>query len=321
VSEILPGIHRIESVYNGRLITCHLLRGERTLLVDSGFPHTATETIIPYLDSIGVSDIHWLVTTHASGDHFGGNAAIKHHSPQVQIIAHTLDADAISNHATFIQEHITFFQKQGVPLAEVKLDDLEFIRLHGPEAPIDQTLASNAHLSLSGTWQVDLLRAPGHTPGHLMLYDPLHRALISGDALMGAGVPNLAGGLDMPPHYFDANWYIQTIRTARALEPQHLFATHYAPRHGSGVQQFLDESETFVEHFEASFLTILESQRTALSVADLIQASRGILGIPEATYQYGMLVLAHLKSLKQKGYVQSRRAGTTTRWRLKETYV
>ena len=50
MAELLPGIHRIETNFNDRRIAMHLLVGEKALLVDSGFPWTATEAILPYLE-------------------------------------------------------------------------------------------------------------------------------------------------------------------------------------------------------------------------------------------------------------------------------
>ena len=36
--EIVPGIHRLESYIGDKLMAHHLIRGERSLLVDTGTP-------------------------------------------------------------------------------------------------------------------------------------------------------------------------------------------------------------------------------------------------------------------------------------------
>lgn len=314
MAQVLPGIHRIESVFDNRLVASHLLRGEHSVLVDSGFPHTAKDTILPYLDSIGLRHLDWLVITHASGDHFGGNAAVKRHFPQVKIIAHDLDAESIAHHKIFVREHVALFQKKGVPLADLDPKSPEFIRLHGPEVRVDQKIQETLRLDLNDGWQCSLMHAPGHTPGHLIVFDHLHRALVSGDALMGRGIPNLEGQLEMPPHYFGVDWYLQTIKRVRELEPEYLFATHYPPLQGNDVRHFLDESEEFVRHFERQFLDALSATHRLLTIPEMIQISQELLGIPGATYQYGMLVAAHLENLRLRGYVKCRKIGSSPHW-------
>ena len=52
--EVAPGIHRIESVLGPRPFSQYLLRGERTLLVDTGVKETPGEVILPWLASAGI---------------------------------------------------------------------------------------------------------------------------------------------------------------------------------------------------------------------------------------------------------------------------
>ncbi len=48
MTEVAPGIHRIESVLGPRPFSQYLLRGERTLLVDTGIVSTPAEVILPF---------------------------------------------------------------------------------------------------------------------------------------------------------------------------------------------------------------------------------------------------------------------------------
>ena len=227
--EILPGIHRIESVFENRIITSYLLCGKQALLVDSGLAYTPEETIFPYLDRINlpVETIKWLVVTHASGDHFGGNHAIKSRSPLTTIVAHELDADGVSNHEIYIREQIDWIRECDVPYPTVRPDDEGFLRLHGPETPVDWQVQDGQQIDLGDGWVVTLYHTPGHTAGHLMVHDARHGVLFAGDGLMGDGVPAVDGSLALPPHYFEVDWYLYTIAKVRALSPQYILATHY----------------------------------------------------------------------------------------------
>jgi glyoxylase-like metal-dependent hydrolase (beta-lactamase superfamily II) len=299
MSEILPNIHRIDSQFGGRLLTSYLLAGNQALLVDSGLAYTPQEIILPYLENtqIPVEKIRWLVVTHASGDHFGGNAAIKHRSPQTIITAHKLDVEAISNHSIFIAEHITALGADGIPVPDMKADSPDFLALHGPETPVDWVVQGGEELVMDESWSVKLLHAPGHTPGHLMVFDPLNRSLFIGDAIMADGIPDLEGRLVMPPHYFEVDWYLQTIKTARNLMPEYILPTHYAPIQGKEVEVFLNNSQAFVTRFETILLDLLRNNRQPLDMATVIKIIRDWLGIPDCDYQYGLLVRAHLRKL------------------------
>jgi glyoxylase-like metal-dependent hydrolase (beta-lactamase superfamily II) len=128
-----------------------------------------------------VEQIKWLVVTHASGDHFGGNHVIKRHSPGTTIVAHELDADCIANHLTYIREQIGWIRGYTVPYPPVRVDDPEFLALHGVETPVDWRVQGGESLDLGDGWSVVLLHMPGHTAGHLMVYDARHRAVFAGD--------------------------------------------------------------------------------------------------------------------------------------------
>lgn len=301
--EILPGVHRIESVFNRRLVTSYLLAGKRALLIDSGFPHTAEETILPDLNRLGISveQINWLVVTHASGDHFGGNYLIKSCSPRTTIVAHELDADSIANHSTLIAEHIELMRDYGFPYPMIRADDPKFLALHGPETRVDWRVHGGESLDLGSGWSVTLMHTPGHTPGHLVVYDTKHRAVFAGDAIMGHGVPDANGNLVMPPHYFEVDWYLQTIAKVRALNPQYILATHYEPLVGRAVMEFLEASESFVAKCDSAITGILETASKPLDILSIVETLRRSIGIPDADYQYGLLVRAHLRKLAQQG--------------------
>lgn len=306
--EILPGIHRIESVFEGRCLTSYLLVGKRVLLVDSGLAYTPDETILPYLKRLGmaVERITWLVVTHASGDHFGGNHVIKRHSPGTTIVAHQLDADCVADHAIYIREQIDWIRDYNVPYPTVRADDPEFLELHGPETPVDWRVQGGESLDLGDGWSVTLLHTPGHTEGHLMVCDARHRAVFAGDGIMGDGVPGVDGHLVLPPHYFEVDWYLETIAKLRYLDPEYILATHYRPLVGQHAAEHIDASAAFVQNCDSIILRALEAFGEPLDFLTIVDAVRRELGIcvgsiPASNYVYSLLVQAHLKRLVMSG--------------------
>jgi len=298
VTQIGPQIHRIESVFDGRWLASYLLAGRRPLLVDSGFAVTPETVIWPYLGQIGVpvDRLRWLVVTHASGDHFGGNGAIKQSAPRITVIAHAADAASIAQHTTFVAEHIDFLRAEGYPVPAISVADPGFRALHGAETSVDWVVQGGESLDLGEGWEVTLVHAPGHTPGHLVVWDPRHRVLFAGDALMGDGIPDVDGHLVMPPHYFDVEAYRRTLQTVRALSPQLILATHYLPIMGDGVERFLEASTAFVARCEEIVADLLAQPQPQPIIAATLVALRRALGIPGADYQYSLLARAHLRN-------------------------
>jgi glyoxylase-like metal-dependent hydrolase (beta-lactamase superfamily II) len=318
MTEIFPNVHRIDSVYQDRILTSYLLTGKHSLLIDSGFAFSPEQSIFPYLDqaNLSIEQVTWLVITHASADHCGGNHVIKNYSPQTCIIAHVLDAESIASHSFFIANHIDFLRKAGISVAEVKPDDPDFLSMQGAETAVDWSVRGGEKLEIDLGWSVILLHTPGHTPGHLAVYDPKNRALFAGDALMGTGVPDILGKLVMPPHYFDVEWYKSTINSARQNDPETILATHYPPIQNGLVNDFLIASERFIFNFDEIIMNILRKANNPLHIRSIIDQARRNLGIPSAEYQYGLLVYAHLNRLVQHGKVILKTKKHSNLWQL-----
>jgi len=306
MTEILPNIHSIQTAFDNRLLNMFLLVGqEGALLIDSGVSNTPEEIILPYLDRLGISveEIKWLVVTHASGDHFGGNHVLKSISPGIAIVAHKLDASSISNHSVFIKEHITDFRNDGIPCYEIDPTDQDFIAIHGLEVSVDWEVQGDEEIHLGNNWYATLLHTPGHTPGHLMVHDPAHRALFTGDGIMGNGVPDTKGNLNMPPSYFELDWYLETIEKVSQLSPHYILGTHYPLLFGDEALGFVEESRNFISVMCDVILAVLSSENGPISMPTIINRVRSEIRIPGSDYQYGMSIRAHLRDLVEKGVV------------------
>lgn len=320
VNGLLPNIHTIQSVFDRRLLNTYLFIADKAILIDSGLAYTPEETIFPYLKKINlpVEKIDWLVVTHASGDHYGGNGAIKRRAPHIKIIAHSRDAPAIASHDQFIREHITALKDDGIPVPAIQADDRGFLDLNGVETAIDWVVQGGEKIKLSANSPVALIHVPGHTPGHLAVYEPIQGALFCGDAIMGRGIPDISGRLVMPPHYFDVHQYLSTISLALLLKPQYIFLTHYPPIAHHDVMAFLDSSRTFVLEFHALLMDFLRKSRKPLSIIDIIPFAQKSLGIPDSEYQYGLLIRAHLQMLVDFGQASMNIMNGVPYWTLAE---
>ncbi|HEX4253069.1 MAG TPA: MBL fold metallo-hydrolase [Pseudonocardia sp.] len=151
-----------------------LLQGRQPALVDSGFVGHAEQTAEWVRAHTG--RLALVVNTHWHSDHVGGNGLLQ--AAGAGIAASTPDAQAVAR------------RDPGCCLAEY---------LDQPVAPytVDEPLSDGQVLRLGDAdWEV--VRTPGHTPGHLALWQPEERLLVVGDALSDydVGMVNLA--LDGP---------------------------------------------------------------------------------------------------------------------------
>jgi len=176
-----------------------LLRGRQPTLVDSGFVGHAGETAAWV--RAHTPDLDLVVNTHWHSDHVGGNAVLQ--AGGAGIAASATDALAVAR------------RDPGCCLAEY---------LDQPVAPytVNEPLDDGQVVRLGeADWEV--LRTPGHTPGHLALWQPEERLLAVGDALSDYDVGWVNLALDGPEATATA---LDSLRRLADLVPRVLLPSH-----------------------------------------------------------------------------------------------
>lgn len=136
-----------------------LLRGERPAMIDSGFVAHAKQT--EALASQASSRVDLVVNTHWHSDHVGANALFQ--STGTQIAASAIDSHALHN-------------------SDAGCCAAEYLDQPVPEYRVDLALRDGDR-TLLGDWEWEILAVPGHSPGHLALFDPEHRLAVVGDSV------------------------------------------------------------------------------------------------------------------------------------------
>lgn len=245
--EVVPGIHRIESVLGPRPFSQYLLRGERTVLVDSGVRATPQEVILPWLDErrIDPGEIDLVLVSHADVDHFGGNAAIRAASPSALVCAHAADVHLIESAERTMRERYGWYEEFGIGYPE---ETTAWLRESlGEDVPVDVVLVGGERIRIGPGLTVDVLHLPGHSAGHLGLWDARSRTAIVMDAVMAGGLLDTEGAVVHPPPIPDVGGYESSVRLLHSLGPERLLTAHYDMIEGPAVARFLDESLAFVE--------------------------------------------------------------------------
>jgi glyoxylase-like metal-dependent hydrolase (beta-lactamase superfamily II) len=304
--EVAPGIIRIESILGPRPFAQYLLRDERSLLVDTGIATTPDEVILPALRELGLDPAHldYLLISHADVDHFGGNAAIRAAAPRAIVCAHVADCDWIGNRERILRERYGWYAAHG-PDADYDADTKDWLRdALGPDLPVDLHLVGGEVFRLGPHLSVEVLHLPGHSLGHIGLWDPASRSAIITDAALGTGLLNNEGEVIHPPPYMHLEEYEATVRRLLGLAPERLLTAHYAVMEGALVERFLEESLDFVARARSAIEAEIEKS-TEVTIAGLMSALNQMLGpFTSMANELGGPIRAHLQEMVARGRIE-----------------
>src|SRR3954452_5837267 len=225
--EVAPGIHRIEGDLGERYVCQYLLVGEeRTLLVDTGLRDMPEEVIAPYLATLGrsLADLDDVLISHADVDHCGGNRALRAAAPGARLLCGEADRPWIESNRLMLAENYLWYEPYGCGPSP---DEVAFLtRELGGDAPVDIGLTGGETLRLGPDWRVEVLALPGHTPGHLGLWDARSGAAIVIDDALADGRYDCAANCIIPPRYSSVADSEAPTRRLRPLAPGLLLTAH-----------------------------------------------------------------------------------------------
>lgn len=292
MEEVAPGIHRIESDLGPRFMAQYLIVGEdRSVLVDTGLSSTPDDALAPALSSLTVEPDLVLIS-HADLDHCGGNRRIRELYPSALLACHELDRRWIESNTAMLAENYRWHEIYGFqPLDEA--EQQERLELLGGDAPVDVGLRGGETIRLGSGRRFDVLHLPGHTYGHIGLWESASRVAIIIDAALLDGIYDRAGNKLIPPRYYDAEAYRETIRLIRALEPELLLTAHYPVMGPAEARDFCDLSLGYVDAVESVVRAGLANDETRLSeLTDRVDAQLG--PFPEFMTEIAAGVRSHL---------------------------
>lgn len=314
--QLRPGLHRIQAPLGERFVALYLLVGQTAaLLVDTGIRESVTDTLLPYLEAEGIDPalLTWAVNTHCDFDHTGGNGALKQALPHVQIVAHRLDRDFTENIEHLVDGRYGEFRDTD------GFDDppetTAYLRSVTDLVPVDVVVEGDEVFDLGGR-SVTVLHVPGHSPGHLAVHDPARRALLIGDATLGATVPYADGRPAFPPTYRDTDPYLRSIERFAALDPELVLTAHYPVYEGDAAHAFLAESRDYVAAVDAVLIDVLHAAPAPSTTLELVRAAGARLGPWGAgALDYAIFpVTGNLERMRERGTVVESRRGSVRTW-------
>ncbi len=202
--EVSPGIFLLEvPIPNNSLghLNAYLIEGkDGWLMIDTGwFTAESFSVLQTKLKEIGLSvtDVVTIIITHVHPDHFGLAGKIKQLSPRAELLMHSWESDMLeSRYVKFsdLSDKISaMLHKHGVPsqdrnvLGSASMPALEYVTITFP----DRILYGGEIIS-TGIFDLEIIWTPGHSPGHICLYEPQNKLLFSGDHILPHITPNIS---------------------------------------------------------------------------------------------------------------------------------
>jgi glyoxylase-like metal-dependent hydrolase (beta-lactamase superfamily II) len=249
--ELVEGVHRIEAEVGGRPLYLFAFLGERRLLLDAGCASTVEEFIVPFLDGLGLkpSDLDVLLVTHSDLDHQGGAALLKRANPSLWVTCGVLDVPLVSDpDALVARRYQAYAELHGL---EPDAGTLAWMRREsGEPVGVDVGWSGGERLALGPNWTVRILHVPGHSVGHVAVYDERSGALFSGDCLQGSVYLGLDGTRKLCPTYTHVDDYLATAGLVESLAPRELHGCHWPAARGDEVAAFIAETRDYVDHID-----------------------------------------------------------------------
>lgn len=314
--ELYPGAHQIRSRFtDGRSLFQYLFVGARVVLVDSGVAETPEKSIFPYMEQLGLRPdrLSLLITSHPDLDHQGGNSTIRQNSPATLLACGEADRSMVEDPKRLYSDRYNFLQEQhGVGFGnEIRAEAGAFCR-------VDIGFKGGEQIAIDNSWHLEVLHVPGHSNGHLALYDLAHKSAYVSDAIHGHGCPRADGEMGIPVTYFYIDLYLSTLTHLEGLHLEHLHTGHWPSMQGEEIRDFFSDSRNTVERLDRRILGCLNQSRTGMTLSELMDAA--MEEFPE--WPAGTRVLTsfpvkgHLDRLEERGQVQFDPGSSPPRWRI-----
>jgi len=317
MTEVIPNIYRLQLPIPGSdlgYVNTYLVKGDsECLLIDTGWnTEEAFNSLEWQLSSLNINlkEIRQIVVTHIHPDHYGLGGKLKGISG-AKLAAHYLEKDLIEsryvNMNGLLQNIAQWLYINGVPTDELpKLQTASVgMAMFVVPIPPDVTLYGAETIS-AAPFSFKVIWTPGHSPGHICLYEPSQKILLSGDHILPTITPNI--GLHPQSGSNPLDDYLNSLNTMKQLEVKLVLPGHENPF--PDLQQRINE---IVQHHEQRILEILEilkvESKTAYQISSEMtwMSDRGGLKwqqlAPLDKRLAVMETIAHLKSMRISGKI------------------
>lgn len=297
-------------------VNVHLVElDEGFMLIDSGVASKECFQVLKaalFEHGVKWSDVRTLLLTHYHPDHIGLSWKILKLTG-ARLVMHRADAEYLEELARWngVPCYAEAMRIGGVP-AELATEMENALRGNRPAFRThhpDQTLEGGETLAVRGG-TLEVIWTPGHTPGHVCLYSPEQRILISGDHVLEKITPNIAW-------HPNQDMLAQFLASLALLLPYEVEVV--IPSHGTRFEDHRAVIRGTATHHEERCGAILRRiAREPMTAHELVLA---IWHRKLSAFHHHFAVfeiLAHLEYMARRGQIWAQtRPGGASAWRPK----
>lgn len=310
--EIVPGIHQIKLPLKDNpigYVNTYLIEGKPGwTLIDTGWnDEESFEALQSGLSQIGLglADIELIIVTHMHPDHFGLAGRIKK-AAGARLAIHEVEKAFLDSREAWMtslfQEMGRWLVANGVPAEYVTLME------NAPAGAMEHVTADSPDTGLedreqirTGVFELEVLWTPGHSPGHVCLYERRKRILFTGDHVLPVTTPNISIHLETDRDPLGE--YLRSLERIRDLDVMINLPAHEEPFSNLDLRI----RELLVHHDERKreiMETVTRQPKTAFDIASEITWMEGQMSWDEMSPLDRRIAvteaLAHLEALRRE---------------------
>lgn len=230
--KILENTYLIDGKLAGipQILSLYVVKGDKIALIDAGTSQFV-EDVVNSLKNLGLFPVDYIVITHEHWDHTQGAAPL---------------VDAMKGEVKVYASRIA------KPLIEDP-SKIEYDFGMGPVKPVKNVIPLDEGdvINLGGV-ELEVISTPGHTPGHIALYDKGNKNIFVGDSI-GNKIDDTTFIPSHNPPWFNKEQFYSTLEKLSKINFNSICLGHYGCWNGADAKNILNEAKKVFENFWSFF--------------------------------------------------------------------
>ena len=323
--EVLPNIFMIQVPLPnnplGHLNSYLINSDEKKVLIDTGLNFKQSfQSLCEDLNAIGIKleEITDILLTHFHADHVGLLPHLRIKSKHAKILIHQAEVELskliLGGDRNFNERIESLFKANGVPTSLIYNVGKSHPALSSQQAYEEIVKSAiglqEGHKIEVGDYEFKVIWTPGHSPGHICLYEPRMKILLAGDHILPRITPHISKFMENSSPLTD---YIKSLRKVEALDIKLVLPAHediFIGYHERIAELMLHHMQRLNEIVEK----LKEKPKTAFELASeikwFVKYPRWDEFPPFQKYLAIGECLSHLDFLERQGFITKISAGS-----------